>query len=99
MVPNAPVSLQNNLAVTLATQIGLTWVDGTSSGGVPIIDYQIWYDSGILNSNLIQLVTGLTTKSYTATGLTEGTTYVFKVAARNSVGVSPLSEQVSVLAA
>lgn len=91
LVPNLPVNLQNNPAITLATRIGLTWSDGTSSGGVPILDYQVWYDQGILNSNLILLAQNLTTKSYTAIGLTEGTFYVFKVAARNSVGVSALS--------
>jgi hypothetical protein len=63
------------------------------------LDYQVWYDQGILNSTLVLLASALTTKSYTATGLTEGTSYVFKVAARNSVGVSALSNQVRILAA
>lgn len=63
------------------------------------MDYQVWYDQGVLNSNLVLLASGLATKSYTATGLTEGTSYVFKVAARNSVGLSALSNQVKILAA
>jgi hypothetical protein len=36
---------------------------------------------------------------FTATSLTMGTAYRFKVSARNSVGYSLLSEEVSILAA
>lgn len=39
------------------------------------------------------------TTDYTFTPVTQGTTYSFKVEARNSVGYSPESNQVSVLAA
>lgn len=40
-VPDAPTSLQNDASVTKATQIGLTWSDGPSSGGSPVLDYRI----------------------------------------------------------
>ena len=39
------------------------------------------------------------TQTYTAVGLTMGSTYTFKVQARNSYGLSPFSSEVSVLAA
>ena len=47
LVPDAPVSLSNNLTVTLATQIGLTWLDGASDGGTSISEYELWYDEGV----------------------------------------------------
>ena len=99
LVPSAPVSLANNLSVTLATQIGLTWLDGASNGGTQITEYEVWYDEGNSGSSMKLLISGLTSKSHTATGLTQGTTYTFKVAARNSVGVSLYSDSVSILAA
>jgi hypothetical protein len=39
LVPEAPVSLANNPAITMGTSIGLTWVPGASNGGTPVIDY------------------------------------------------------------
>lgn len=45
------------------------------------------------------LISGLTTRSYTATGLYSGTEYNFKAKARNSVGYSELSAAVVIVAA
>jgi hypothetical protein len=45
-LPEAPINLANNAAVTGATQIGLTWSAGISDGGKSILDYKIWYDQG-----------------------------------------------------
>lgn len=47
----------------------------------------------------VELINGLTTTSYTATGLTRGSTYTFKVQARNLYGDSAFSTTKSVLAA
>jgi fibronectin type 3 domain-containing protein len=41
------------------------------------------------------IATGITTPSFTNTGLTDGKTYFFKVAAVNAGGTSPLSNEVS----
>ena len=41
--PDAPLNLANDPAVTLATQIGLTWTIGVNEGGSPVIDYQVTY--------------------------------------------------------
>ena len=46
-----------------------------------------------------QVATGITTTSYTQTGLTPGNTYVFKVQASNSVGLSVSSSAFSIIAA
>jgi len=44
-VPDAPVTIANNAALTNSVQIGLTWADGVYNGGVPILDYLIFYDN------------------------------------------------------
>ena len=41
--PSAPVNLANNVAVTAAGVVGLTWNASASTGGSPIIDYSISY--------------------------------------------------------
>lgn len=95
-LPDAPINLANNAAITSATTVGLTWQEGVSNGGKPILDYKVWYDQG--TSSYVALTT-VTSESYTATGLTPGNTYKFKVQSRNSVGYSTYSNEVSVLAA
>lgn len=44
LVPDAPTGLADNVAVTTAYVIGITWNDGMSMGGTPIIDYRISFD-------------------------------------------------------
>lgn len=40
-----------------------------------MIDYRINYDEGLGDGSYVELVSGLTTTSYTAIGLTRGLTY------------------------
>lgn len=96
-VPDAPVTLANNAAVTASTQVGLTWSAGAFNGGSPIIDYKLSYDQG--TGTWTQFADGITTTSYTVTGLTPDTVYAFKVEARNLIGFSLESVEVSVRAA
>lgn len=42
-IPDAPTDLSNNAALTDGTQIGLTWNQGISNGGTPVIDFTISY--------------------------------------------------------
>lgn len=56
-VPDAPQGLVNNVAVTSASQIGLTWYDGASNGGAEILDYQIQYAVGNGAYSVLQTVT------------------------------------------
>lgn len=44
LVPSSPIGLADNVAVTNAARIGLTWNDGLNTGGSPIISYRITYD-------------------------------------------------------
>jgi hypothetical protein len=61
-----------------------------------VIDYRIWFKS---TGSYAVLATGVTTLTYTASGLTTGTTYTFKVQARNNQGYSNSSPELTVLTA
>lgn len=67
-------------------------------GGATIIDYRLYYDdaTGNVDSVFAEVVSGTT---YTATGLTRGNVYSFKIEARNLQGYGFLSSVVSILAA
>lgn len=95
--PDAPVDFANNPAITSATNIGLQWSRGLSDGGKDVIDHTVSYDQGI--NKFIVLESGIVGTSYTSPAMTPGTTYKFKVQARNSVGLSSYSEEISILAA
>lgn len=99
LVPNSPINLVNILEITLDDRIGVSWEDGVSNGGSTIIDYQIWFDDASGDSNFIILASSLTQRQFTANNLYSGSTYSFKVKARNSVGFSELSDAVTILAA
>ena len=98
LVPDAPVSLTNDPSTTTDTQIRFTWADGASDGGTAVIDFAVYYDQG--SNNFVVLDSAVTTRHYlTTVSLTAGTTYKFKVTARNTVGSSVESAELSVLAA
>ena len=78
-IPSAPLDLQDRPAITSATQIGLSWtaVPDTDSGGSPVIDYSIFMAIGAGLYSTLE--TGVTTTTYIAIDLTQGTTYSFKI--------------------
>jgi len=85
-VPGAPVSLT---AVSGKNSMTLSWRAPAATGGAPIIDYVVQYS---VASPLawVTLPDGIaTTTSATATGLTDGVSYVFRVFAVNSAGSGP----------
>jgi len=75
-IPNSPTNLANNAVITAASVIGLTWT-ADYDGGSPILDYKVYFDQG--TSTWTPFAFGVTETSFTATGLTSGTTYKFKV--------------------
>jgi hypothetical protein len=95
--PDAPTNLARNHGTTTRTQLGLTWTDGASNGGQPILDYRVSFDQG--NGNWVVLQDGVTSQSLEATGATPGTTYEFKIESRNIIGYSTESESISIKAA
>jgi hypothetical protein len=77
--------------------IGLTWTAGATNGGTPVLDYRINYAvSGGTFGILADAVAGT---SYTVSTLQPGTTYEFKVEARNAYDFSTYSNTVSILVA
>jgi hypothetical protein len=91
--------LANIAEITLNDRIGLSWLDGPSNGGTSVIDYQVWSDDAAGDGIYIELVSALTLREYTSTSLYSGSTYSFKVKARNDIGYSELSESFEILAA
>ena len=92
-VPGAPTGLA---AVPGNGQVTLSWAAPASDGGSPVSGYII-YQGTSPGGETGTPVNGspVTATSYTVTGLTNGTTYYFKVVAVNAAGLSPLSEEAS----
>lgn len=95
---DAPVDLVETVSARTATSITFSWTEGENNGGSPVTDYRVnIFDADA--SDFIELASGVTSTSYTATGLTAGLTYKFKVEARNEFGYSQMSEEVEILCA
>jgi endoglucanase len=86
-IPAAPTELA---ATAGNAQVALTW---TASSGAA--SYNVYRGTTAGGEATTPIATGITSTSYTSTGLTNGTTYYYKVAAVNSAGTSPLSSEVS----
>lgn len=82
-VPAAPTNLK---ATAGSAQVALTW---TGSAGAT--SYTLY--RGTASGGETQLKSGLTATSYTDSGLTNGTTYFYQVAAVNSAGTSAKSSE------
>ena len=96
--PDAPTDLANVVEITNAEQIGLTWVAPVFDGGSELLDFRLYTDNAS-GSVFTVLEETLTATEYTVTGLTQGTTYQFKVEVRNLYGYSEFSNTVTILAA
>lgn len=88
-VPAAPTGLS---ATAGNTQVNLTW---TASSGAT--SYEVYRGTTSNGQNATPIATGITATSYTNTGLTNGTTYYYKVKAVNSSGSSGYSNEASAL--
>lgn len=86
-VPDAPTGLA---ATPGSGQLALTWTAPTNTGGSPITGYQVSTNNG---SNWTD--TGSTSTSHTVTGLTNGTSYTFKVRAVNGIGEGAASNVIT----
>ena len=96
-VPDAPKALVRDSAVSVSqVKISLTWQDGDFNGLQPVLDYRLYFDQGTGDWAVLDLPT---TNTFTAFGLTSGTTYSFKVQSRNIVGYSEFSSSISLTAA
>ena len=85
-IPNAPTAVTPTRG---DTEVSLTWT-APANGGSAIMSYTVQHssDSG---STWTTFSTAPTTNAVTVTGLTNGTSYVFKVLATNAIGSSAYS--------
>lgn len=87
-----PGSITTLVATAGNGSITLTWTAPTDLGGMPITGYQIF--RGTMPSAETFLANSLT-NAYVDTNLVNGQTYYYRVAASNSAGSGPMSNEVS----
>jgi hypothetical protein len=86
-VPSAPTNVSGTKG---NAQVALTWTAPASTNGSAITGYKVRYSTngGVSWLPATPLSTGSTSNSYTVTGLTNGTSYIFQVLATNAKGDS-----------
>jgi len=85
--PSAPRTLAAAAANRYSNQLALTWTAPSSSGTSPVTSYTVQQLSGV-NWNTIGSPTAT---SFTVTGLTQGTSYSFRVLANSLAGAGAAS--------
>jgi len=91
----APTAPQSLAARAGDGSVSLTWTPPASNGGAAISGYNVYRSTTPGGEGSTPVKTGVTTTSFTDTGLNNGTTYYYTVAAVNSAGTSPQSGEVS----
>lgn len=87
-LPGAPTSLTGSYR---DASVALTWNAPSSNGGSPIRDYKIEYSSNSGSTWDIFSRASSSSISETVTGLTNGTSYIFRVSAKNDPGTGTAS--------
>lgn len=95
--PDEPTNLVEDYAQRTKSTLGLSWTAPVFTGGAVIDDYRINYKEQGGTYSILE--SGVISTSYTAIGLTAGTTYVFTVEARNSYSYSAVSNEIELLCA
>lgn len=86
VVPGAPTGVEATLAAD--TGVALTWTAPSGIVSSPITDYVVSHSSDSGATWSTPVATGSTSTSYTITGLTAGTEYLFRVGAVNAVNAA-----------
>jgi hypothetical protein len=94
--PDMPMLVQEISLLRTSTSISISWIDGFSTGGSPLIEYEIYMSNdddmyGLIGTELI--------KSFTATELIAGNFYKFIIQSRNIFYYSAPSIPVRILCA
>jgi hypothetical protein len=88
--PSAPFALMAGVA---SAQVSVSWTAPSSTGGSAVTGYNVYMSTAPGAGGA--KIASVTATNYTATGLTNGTTYYFEVTAVNTAGEGPASTQVS----
>jgi fibronectin type 3 domain-containing protein len=88
-VPSGLVASGGNGSVVLS------WAVPVSDGGSPITGYDVYRGTSPGGESATPVATNVATTGFTDTGVVNGTTYYYRVAAVNGVGVSPQSGEAS----
>jgi fibronectin type 3 domain-containing protein len=91
-VPSAPLGVTasaGNAAVTVS------WSAPASNGGSPVTGYNVYRGTSPGGEGGTPVASNVTATSFTDTGLANGTTYYYRVAAVNAAGTSAQSSEVS----
>jgi fibronectin type 3 domain-containing protein len=90
---NPPTAPQALTAVAGNGTATLSWNTPTSDGGSPITGYSVYRGATAGGEGAAPIATNISTRSFSDTGLTNGSTYFYKVAAVNAIGTSPPSNE------
>jgi len=93
-VPTVPQAL---VATASNGQVLLAWSAPASTGGSAVTGYRIERSTDGITWNTIS--SGIAGTTYTVTGLTNGTTLMFRLAATNSIGDSAMTSAVTAIPA
>ena len=91
----APSAPQGLTASSGNGVVRLSWSAPASDGGAAVNGYNVYRGTSAGGESATPVATNVTTRSFTDSGLTNGTTYYFTVAAINAVGISPKSTEAS----
>jgi len=85
-VPGTPFGVRGD------SQVSLSWTAPVDDGGTPVTDYVVQYRVNQTGTTWQTFADGVSAGTIaTVTGLTNGTSYVFRVLAVNAAGTSPAS--------
>src|SRR5713226_4212670 len=91
--PTVPTAPQNLVAVAGNSGVALSWAAPASNGGAPVTSYNVLRSTTTGTETLLS--SGVVGTTFTDSTVSNGTTFFYKVAAVNSVGPGPLSNEAS----
>ena len=95
--PDPPTNLIEETIYRTKSTLAFKWTPPLFTGGDIILDYRV--SIAELGGSFSILSSGVIPTSYTATSLTAGVTYQFKVESRNSYGYGSYSNPITMLCA
>lgn len=90
ILPETPTAISAGSATS--SSLVVSWTAPSNNGGAAISDYWLQYSSNSGSTWETFTASASATASRTVTGLTASTSYIFRVAAKNSVGYGPFSD-------